>query len=85
MRHAGRRSCLDGIGFRRTMARMVEYEYRTLTFARGTSTREIRRALTDQAEYAHWELHRTVVYLGGTTRTWLRRKIIRVPGFSTLR
>ncbi|PRY54884.1 hypothetical protein BCF74_12358 [Knoellia remsis] len=58
---------------------MVEYEYRVLSFGRDAHRREIRQALTDHAEYGHWELHRTRVYLGGTTRTWLRRKIIRVP------
>ncbi len=62
------------------MAPMVEYEYRTLTFARGTPRPEIKRALTDHAEYGRWELHRTVIYFGGMTRTWLRRRIIRVPG-----
>ena len=58
---------------------MVEYEYRVLVFGRGTRRADIRRALTEQAEYGHWELHRTRIYMGGTTRTWLRRKIIRVP------
>lgn len=61
------------------MAAMIEYEYRTLSFARGTSRGDIRRALTEYAEYGRWELHRTVIFMGGSTRTWLRRKIIRVP------
>jgi hypothetical protein len=56
----------------------VEYEYRVLTFGREMSRSEIRRSLGDQAEYAHWELARTVVYVGGIRRAWLRRKIIRV-------
>lgn len=59
------------------MGTMVEYEYRVLSFTRATSRAEIRRALADAAEYGHWELHRTRIYMGGTTRTWLRRKIIR--------
>jgi hypothetical protein len=58
---------------------MVEYEYRVLSFGRGMSRSEIRRALAEQAEYGHWELHRTRVYLGGVQRSWLRRRIIRVP------
>lgn len=58
---------------------MAEYEYRVLSFGRGVTRSEIRRALTDHAEYGHWELHRTRIYLGGVTRTWLRRKIIRAP------
>jgi hypothetical protein len=58
---------------------MVEYEYRVLVFGRETRRGDIRRALTEQAEYGHWELHRTRIYIGGVTRTWLRRRIIRVP------
>ena len=61
------------------MAGMVEYEYRVLSFARDVSRSDIRRTLVEHAEYGHWELHRTRVYLGGSQRTWLRRKIIRVP------
>ena len=56
----------------------VEYEYRVLTFGRDVSRNEIRRSLGDHAEYAQWELARTVVYVGGIRRAWLRRKIIRV-------
>ena len=56
----------------------VEYEYRVLTFPREVSRAEIRRALGEHAEYDHWELARTVVYVGGTRRAWLRRRVIRV-------
>ena len=59
---------------------MVEYEYQVLSFRRDTARGDIRRLLTEHAEYGHWELHRTRVYMGGLTRTWLRRKIIRPPG-----
>lgn len=58
---------------------MIEYEYRVVHFTRDVTRSEIRRALADEAEYGHWELHRTRVYIGGLQRTWLRRKIIRVP------
>jgi len=61
------------------MAVMVEYEYCVLSFARGGARSDIGRTLADHAEYGHWELHRTRIYLGGVQRTWLRRKIIRVP------
>ena len=66
---------------------MVDYEYRVLQFGRDAARSDIRRALTEQAEYGHWELHRTRIYRGGLTRTWLRRRIIRVPsaGVSTSR
>jgi len=56
---------------------MVEYEYRVLSFGRDTHRGDIRRELTEHAEYGHWELHRTRIYIGGVTRTWLRRRIIR--------
>jgi hypothetical protein len=60
---------------------MAEYEWETrvLSFDRGTSRAEIRRALAAEAEYGQWELHRTRIYLGGRMRTWLRRRIIRAP------
>ena len=60
------------------MAAMPEYEFRTIKFPRGATRAAIRQELADHAEYGHWELHRTVVYLGGTQKAWLRRKIIRV-------
>ncbi|MGE9807608.1 MULTISPECIES: DUF5703 family protein [unclassified Janibacter] len=58
---------------------MIEYEFRTLRFPRGTSRNEIRRALVDEAEYGHWELDSTTVYVDGSQRSRLRRRIIRVP------
>lgn len=61
------------------MASMPEYEFRTIQFPRGSARAAIRQELTDHAEYGHWELHRTVVYIGGMQKAWLRRKIIRVP------
>jgi Family of unknown function (DUF5703) len=61
------------------MVPMVEYEYRILSFGREVSRADVRRALVEQAEYGYWELQRTRVYVGGLRRTWLRRKIIRVP------
>lgn len=57
---------------------MPEYEYRTLTFGRDASRGDIRQALTDEAEYGHWELARTRIYLGGIRRVWLRRRIMRL-------
>ncbi len=65
---------------------MVEYEYLVLSFGRETDRSDIRRALTDHAEYGRWELARTRTYVGGRTRTWLRRRIIRPrPAVSTSR
>ncbi|GAA1252739.1 hypothetical protein EEW87_007280 [Janibacter melonis] len=58
---------------------MVEYEFQVLSFPRETTRGQIRAALAEHAEYGRWELHRTVRYVGGQQRSWLRRKIIRVP------
>jgi hypothetical protein len=56
---------------------VVEYEYLVLSFGRDTQRNDIRRRLTEHAEYGRWELERSVTYVGGRTRTWLRRRIIR--------
>ena len=61
------------------MAPMPEYEFRTIVFPRGAARSAIRQELADHAEYGRWELHRTVVYISGRQKAWLRRKIIRVP------
>jgi hypothetical protein len=65
---------------------MVEYEYLVLSFGRDANRADIRRTLTEHAEYGRWELARTRKYMGGSTRTWLRRRIIRPrPAVSTSR
>ncbi|MFC4555698.1 DUF5703 family protein [Georgenia faecalis] len=56
----------------------VEYEFRVLSLPRDTSRGDVRRLLTEQAEYGRWELARSRLYIGGTRKVWLRRKIIRV-------
>lgn len=56
---------------------MTEYEYRILTFDRRTPKAAARQAVREHAEYGRWELERTRTYVGGRTRTWLRRRIIR--------
>lgn len=60
--------------------RVPEYEYRVVSIPRGVSRSEMRRRLTDDAEYGHWELARTRIYLGGSRKVWLRRRILRVQG-----
>jgi len=55
-----------------------DYEYRLLVLSRGTSRSEVRRLLTEHAEYGHWELARVHLLMNGSRRIWLRRKIIRV-------
>jgi hypothetical protein len=55
-----------------------EYEYRVLTLPRAISRSQVQRLLTDHAEYGHWELTRVQLYMGGSRRVWLRRRIVRV-------
>jgi hypothetical protein len=55
-----------------------QYEYRVLTLPRSLSRNDAHRLLTDEAEYGRWELARTVLYVGGERKVWLRRKVIRV-------
>lgn len=60
------------------MEPMVEYEYRVLSFPRQASRGDVRRVLTEHAEYGDWELERVRLRFGGSRRVWLRRRIIRV-------
>jgi len=55
-----------------------QYEFRVLNLPPSASRSEVRQLLTEQAEYGHWELARTRLYIGGSRKVWLRRKIIRV-------
>ena len=57
---------------------MAEYEYRILSFGREVTSSQVRRELAELAEYGQGELARSVRYLGGKRRAWLRRRIIRV-------
>lgn len=61
-----------------------EYEYQIVTIPASSSANDVRRMLTDQAEYGRWELARTRLYVGGRRRVWLRRPIIRVQSTLTL-
>lgn len=61
------------------MVGMIEYEYRMMTFGRQVTREESRRALVEAAEHGDWELTRTLLYLGGARRVWLRRRKVRVP------
>lgn len=56
----------------------VDYEVRVITLPSSVSYKQVRSALTEQAEYGQWELTRHRVYMGGQRKVWLRRKIIRV-------
>lgn len=56
----------------------AEYEVKVLTLPRWTSRGDVRRMLTEEAEYGKWELARLRLYVGGGRKVWLRRRIIRV-------
>jgi hypothetical protein len=49
-----------------------------LTVSPDDSLPEARRRLAEHSEYGKWELERSVLYLGGGRRFWLRRKVIQV-------
>ncbi|MDN4611622.1 DUF5703 family protein [Arthrobacter sp. MDB2-24] len=55
-----------------------QYEYLVLTVNAGESLPAARKLLTEHAEYGKWELERSCIYLGGSRRYWLRRKVLRV-------
>lgn len=56
---------------------MPEYEFHELFLRRGVPRSTVRRLLTEQAEYGHWELARLRQYADGSRRVVLRRRIIR--------
>lgn len=55
-----------------------QYEYLVLTVSPEDSLPEARRVLAAHSEYGKWELERSVLYVGGGRRFWLRRKVIQV-------
>lgn len=54
------------------------FEFRVITLPRTTTRNEARQLLTEHAEYGRWELARVRLYLGGTRKVWLRRRILRI-------
>ncbi|MGG5172548.1 DUF5703 family protein [Pseudarthrobacter sp. J1738] len=55
-----------------------QYEYMVLTVPRSESIGDARQRLVEHSEYGKWELERTVMYMGGARRFWLRRKVLSV-------
>lgn len=55
-----------------------EYETWRLEFPRTATRAEVRRILTEHAEYGRWELWRVRRYVDGRSRVWLRRRRYRV-------
>ena len=56
----------------------VEYETWRIDYPRSTSRSQIRRELTEHAEYGRWELSRVVRFVDGRCRVWLRRRRQRI-------
>lgn len=72
---------LDYIASRRVDVESVggaDFEVQTLRLPHTASRNQIRRLLTEEAEYGHWELVRLRRYRDGSTTAWLRRKVIKV-------
>ncbi|THJ67332.1 hypothetical protein E8P82_04275 [Arthrobacter echini] len=55
-----------------------QYEYLVLTVSANEPLPAARRLVTEHTEYGKWELERSCVYIGGSRRYWLRRKVLRV-------
>jgi hypothetical protein len=55
-----------------------QYEYLVLTVAPDDSLPDARRRLVEHSEYGKWELERSVLYMGGGRRFWMRRKVLSV-------
>lgn len=55
-----------------------QYEYLVVSVGPNDSTREVRKLLSDYAEYGKWELERSRLYVGGVSKFWLRRRVFRV-------
>jgi hypothetical protein len=57
---------------------LKEYETWRLDFPRTATRAEVRKILTEHAEYGRWELWRVRRYVDGRSRVWLRRRRYRV-------
>ncbi|MET3720411.1 MULTISPECIES: DUF5703 family protein [unclassified Arthrobacter] len=57
---------------------LKQYEYLVLTVSPDDSLPDARRRLVEHSEYGKWELERSVLYLGGARRFWLRRRVMQV-------
>jgi hypothetical protein len=56
----------------------TRYEWRVVDIPPNVSRADARAMLTEHAEFGAWELARSVLYVGGARRVWLRRRTMRV-------
>jgi len=54
------------------------YEWRVVDIPTSMSRSDARALLTEHAEYGKWELARSVLFVGGARRVWLKRRTMRV-------
>lgn len=55
-----------------------QYEYLILSVRADEPAPLAYQRLREHAEYGKWELERSLLYIGGSRRFWLRRKVFRV-------
>lgn len=53
-------------------------QWRVVDIPRTITRSEATQVLSEQAEYGRWELARSIVFIGGARRVWLRRRTMRV-------
>ncbi|MCB2413913.1 DUF5703 family protein [Demequina sp. TTPB684] len=53
-------------------------QWRVVDIPRDISRGETTQLLSEQAEYGRWELARSIVFVGGARRVWLRRRTMHV-------
>lgn len=58
-------------------------QWRVVDIPRDITRAEAARLLSEQAEYGSWELARSVMFVGGARRVWLRRRALRVQRTDT--
>ncbi len=63
---------------RQRSSRASRFEWRVVDIPRDMSRSDARALLTEHAEYGQWELARSVLFIGGARRVWLRRRTMRV-------
>lgn len=53
-------------------------QWRVVDIPTSITRAEATQILSEQAEYGRWELARSLVFVGGARRVWLRRRSMRV-------
>jgi len=59
-------------------------QWRVVDIPLSISRTEATQVLAEQAEQGRWELARSLVFIGGARRVWLRRRSMRVERTDTI-